>query len=977
MPLLSRAATIQCQLKAGCGPSAAPGIVISPTRSGVAAGEYPMTCPVCQTENAEGSGVCARCSSSFSASHEAETRFDAGAITPNRPPGVRFPELDAGPSRSATSSVWGYSINLEPGADFGPRYRIVSVLGRGGMGAVYKAYDKDLDRIVALKLVRPDLISQDTVMQRFKQELLLASKISNKNILRIHDLGDVNGVKFISMAYVEGEDLHQLLARRGRLDVDQAVALARQLCSALAAAHGEGVVHRDLKPHNILIDKAGNAYISDFGLARSLEEGAAAMTNAGELVGTPLYMSPEQVEGQPIDARSDIYAFGLVFYEMLTGQVPFAAASGFKAMYERLKSDPRSPKELNPELPNHLVRIVLRCLERDPGRRYQSALEILNDLDAEHTATSWQNRPVLQGKHRRGLRWIAAGVLLLAIAAALATVPRVRSLFMRTSSVAGTPTAVQAIPPLSQGKYVAVLPFRMLGDQSLEYIGEGIQEALSAKLFQLEGVHVADAQAVEKTQSGQPIEKVASQLGANLILDGTVQQAGGKIAIVARLQDPANHKLLWSQEFPGTPRDLLALEDRMYSGVVQALDLSPSGAEMARSGRRPTENEAAYDQYLRGRDAMRDQQNPKSVQAAIDHFNEALARDPRFALAYAGIADASLRMYNSTKDSFWAQKALSAAQQALHLDNGLPEVHFTMGAVLTATGNTEEAIAELNRALKLAPKSDEVYRRLGAAYMAGGSKDQSIQAFQQAVEINPYYWLNYNALGNAYFQVGDYPNALTAFSKVTELEPDNAWGYENVGAVHFSEGQYAQCIPAFQKALELQPDADNYSNLGTVYSYLKRYADSMQAFEKAADLNPNDEMIAGNLADAERWSGQKDKAMATYDKAISLAYKELEVNPRGVVAMRHLALYYAKKGDFAQAIGFIHRARDINRQDVEGIYDEATIQALAGHTAVALAALQDAFAKGYSAAQAENDPDMSSLKGNPEFSRLVSKYSGK
>lgn len=935
-----------------------------------------MTCPVCHAENAEGSVICVRCSSSFSASHEAETQFEPGL---GQSPGARrtpFPEI-AGPvaQSSAGVSSWGYSLNLEPGTDFGPRYRIVSVLGRGGMGAVYKAHDKELDRIVALKLVRPDLTGQDTVMQRFKQELLLASRISNKNILRIHDLGDVNGVKFISMAYVEGEDLHHLLDREGHLGLDQAVVLARQLCSALAAAHAEGVVHRDFKPHNILIDKSGNAYVSDFGLARSLEEGAAGMTHTGDIVGTPLYMSPEQVEGKPVDARGDIYSFGLVFYQMLTGQVPFAGASGFKVMYERLKSDPPNPKTLNPDLPNYLVRIVLRCLERDPDRRYQAAQEILIDLDAEHHATSWQNRPVLQRKQRHGIFWLA-GALLLAIAAVFA-IPRWRGLLKRSQSGNTSAVAAQGIPPLSQGKYVAVLPFKMLGDSSLAYIGEGIQESLSAKLFQLGGVHIADAQAVQRLDASQGIEKLASQLGANLVLGGTIQQAGGKIAIVARLQDPASHRLVWSQEFQGTPEQLLALEDRIYSGVVLGLNLSPSGSELARTGRRPTENEAAYDLYLKGRDAMRNEQNPKSVEAAINYFNQALARDPRFALAYAGIANASLARYDATKDAFWAQKAAGAAQQALHLDDSLPETHMTMGAVLTSTGRSQAAIGELNQALKLAPGSDEVYRRLGAAYLASGTKDQAINSFEHAVKINPYYWLNYNFVGNAYFQLGNYPKALEAFSKVAELEPDNAWGYENIGAVYLSEGQYAASIPAFRKALQLQPDADIYSDLGTVYFYLKQYTDSVQAFEKAAELNPNDELIAGNLADAERWSGRRDKSAAAYDRAISLAYKELEVNPQDSGAMERLAVYYAKKGDYAQAMNFIHRARAINPHDVQGIYDEATIQALAGHTPEALKTLQDAFARGYSTTMAENDPEMAALKGNPEFGRLLSKFGGK
>jgi eukaryotic-like serine/threonine-protein kinase len=222
---------------------------------------------------------------------------------------------------------------LQPGAQLGTRYRLESVLGEGGMGKVFKAHDNDLDRTVALKLVRPDLVSDEQAMQRFKQELLLASRISHKNILRIHDLGDVSGVKFISMTYVEGEDLHERLARVGRLPVEQAVRIARQLCGALEAAHAEGVVHRDLKPRNVLIDQADNIYVSDFGLAKSLASDASSMTRAGEVLGTPRYMSPEQVESKPADNRSDIYALGVILFEMVTGEVPFGGESSVQVMY--------------------------------------------------------------------------------------------------------------------------------------------------------------------------------------------------------------------------------------------------------------------------------------------------------------------------------------------------------------------------------------------------------------------------------------------------------------------------------------------------------------------------------------------------------------------------------------------------------------------------------------------------------------------
>ncbi|HEY6293954.1 MAG TPA: tetratricopeptide repeat protein, partial [Terriglobia bacterium] len=929
-----------------------------------------------------------RCSSAFPPSGEAVTNFDPGATVTPLPPAGRSPwtapavssqspdgAADPGPN-PASWLILGAAGTLQPGSDFGSRYRIESLLGRGGMGAVYKAYDKDLDRMVALKLVRPELTNETQVMQRFKQELLLASRVSHKNVLRIHDLGDVNGLKFISMAYIDGEDLHHVLETHGRMAADEAVDIAQQLCGALQAAHGEGVIHRDLKPQNILIDHSGNAYISDFGLAKSLEASSAMMTRTGALLGTPRYMSPEQVEGKPADHRSDLYALGLIMYEMVTGDLPFTGDSVYQVMYQRLREDPKDPKLVNPDVPNYLSRVIMRCLERDPERRYQSAHDVLHDLNAPRTSLSFFHLPAFLPR-RRYRRWLLAAGAALLVATLALMIPATRKFLIRSQPAAGKPAAIRGVPSLDEGKYVAVLPFRVLGASSLGYLGDGLRDALSAKLFQLQGIHIASEESVQQAAKSGSLEKIASELGANLIVEGTIQQAPGRIAIVANLHDITNGKLVWSNEFPGVPQDVLTLEDEIYTELVSALNLKPSNEEMARASRRPTENEEAYDLYLKGRDAMRDQQNPKNVETAIDYYNQALQKDPGFALAYAGTADASLRMYSQKKDRFWAQKALAAAQQAQRLNNNLPEVHSSLGSIYSATGKTAEAIAELDRALKLAPNSDESYRRLGGAYLASGRTGEAIQVFERAVQLNPYYWLNYNSLGQAYFQTGDYGKALAAWRKITELEPDNALGYSNIGAVYLTEGKYDQCLPPFQKALELQPNADIYSNLGTAYFYLGRYEESVNMFEKATEMNPNEETLMANLADGYRWSGQKDKANATYDNAISLAYKELEVNPRNAVAMQGLALDYAKKGDSTQGQDYIKRARAIDPDNVDFISSEAVVELLAGHTDGALKALREAFEKGYSTEQARNDPELKSLQGNPEFEKLVKQFSSK
>ncbi|MGB0000625.1 MAG: protein kinase, partial [Candidatus Acidiferrales bacterium] len=683
------------------------------------------------------------------------------------------------------------------GSDFGPRYRIEALLGQGGMGCVYKAYDKELNRTVAIKVVRQGVMGEVDALNRFKQELVLASKISHKNILRIHDLGEVNGMKFISMAYVEGQDLHQLIKDNPRLPLEQVLKFATQLAGALAAAHAEDVVHRDLKPQNILVDKDGQVYISDFGLAKSFAAGAVGMTQTGALLGTPRYMSPEQVEGKPTDGRSDIYSYGLILYEMATGDVPFTGDSTLGVMYQRIKEKPKNPKLINASLPNWLVRVIMRCLEKDPDARYQNAYEILADLQgsqsgsgiSRHSGSSIQ----IQLPEFASRRWVPivgaiVGVVILALA-----IPPVRHLILGGGGKGGT-SSVSGVPPLSSGRFIAILPLQILGDApQLGYVAQGIEEALSAKLFQLKDVRVAPSEAADKADQKQPLQKIARALGANLLVQGTLQAAGDKIRIIMKLEDIANSKRLWSREFNGVVGDLFTLEDQIYNQLVSGLDVNPTNDERASAATRPTDNVAAYDLYLRGRNSLRGHDS-KSIQSALDYFGQALKADSKFALAYTGIADASLRMNRIKKDSFWTQKALAAAQQAEQLNDKLPEVHAALGNVYRDTGKYSEAVAELNRAISLAPNSDEFYRRLGDVYLDSGNDAKALDAYQKAVQLNPYFWRNYNSLGKGYVHRADYPKALQAYQQVTALEPDIDAGYENVGNMYLQQGKYQESI---------------------------------------------------------------------------------------------------------------------------------------------------------------------------------------
>ena len=873
---------------------------------------------------------------------------------------------------------------LQPGVLFGGRYEIQGVLGQGGMGAVYKARDRELDRLIALKVIRPELATDPAILLRFKQELILSRNITHKNVVRIYDLGEAEGIRFISMEYVDGEDLRTLLKRAGKFSPKDAISIVEQVCRALDCAHSEGVIHRDLKPQNIMRDKHGRIVVMDFGLARSL--GDSGLTQTGALVGTLEYMSPEQAMGSTLDQRSDIFSVGLIFYELLSGKAPYEADTAIASLMKRTREEARSVSEVEASVPRSLSAIVSRCLEREPANRYHSAVELLQQL------TAWEANPNISAEKLsqmiphaivrpsgfnldlpgKSWMWIAGAVLVVALAIFAG-----RTLLNRSGTSSGV--TAQGIPSLKQGTYVAIMPLKLVGDQkALGYVADGIKEALSAKLFQLKEVHVASADAVDTANAKDlPLAKLARELGVNLVLQGSVQGNADNFRVTLGLDDAATGKRLWSNEFSGASGDVLTLEDQIYGSVSTALALKPTDEEQARVGAHPTENVKAYDLYLQGRNTLRNGHSQEEYQQAVGLFEQAIDKDSNFALAYTGLADSSIRMYGETKDSIWAQKATLAAQRGEQLSNNLPEVHLSLGSVYATTGKNTQAVAELKRALELAPNSDEAYRNLGDAYSHDGKSEDAIASFQKAVAANPYNSANHIALSNAYFNLGDNAKALPEFQKVVEIASDSPLGYEGIGNVYLRGGKWGEAIPEYQKALALAPDAQTYSNLGTAYFWLKNYDQSTKMYEKSVAMTPNNEEYQGNLGDAYRWSGFSEKASSAYAKAISLAFQELQVNPRSSSIMGDLGLLYAKKGDATNAVQYTNQARAISPDDVQLMYSEAQVKTLIGKPEEALKALRLALDKGYSPQEAWNDPELQKLQALPQFSQLVNEFTKK
>jgi tetratricopeptide (TPR) repeat protein/TolB-like protein len=534
--------------------------------------------------------------------------------------------------------------------------------------------------------------------------------------------------------------------------------------------------------------------------------------------------------------------------------------------------------------------------------------------------------------------------------------------------ILGAPAAEIAAKPQH---YMALLPMKVVGDDALKYIAEGVDDAITAKLAGLKKVYVAPASAVATMDAKQEPQKIARALGVTILAQGTAQGSGDTMSISITMNDVVNNKALLVREFKGSKKDLLTLEDQIFGQLVNALVIQQTNEERLRTTARPTENVDAYDLYLKGRNLLRGrQQDAGNLEQALAIFNQAVERDPKFAIAYTGIADASLAMFNVTKDAKWTQQAISAAQQAQGLDDKLPEAHLSLGTAYTLLGQTGQATAELKIARELAPNSDAGLRRLARAYQADGRQQEALRAFLDATEVNPYLWTNFDALGTAYFRYGENEKAREAYHKVTMLAPESARGWSGEGAAYYRIGKINEAIPRIQKAIELDPIPGYYNQLGVALFFLGRYPEAAGMFETAVQKQPDNSLFLVSLADAYRWSNQPEKAAKAYDQAITKAFKAIEVNPKNIRALGALSVSYAKKGDYASAAKFIQQARQIDREDNDLMYREATIHFLASRVPEALKSLGEALRNGYSLQEAKSDPELKGLRERPEFQKL-------
>jgi serine/threonine-protein kinase len=849
-------------------------------------------------------------------------------------------------------------------------YEILEKLGAGGMGVVYKARDIKLDRIVALKFLAGHLLDSQTARIRFEQEARTISALNHPHIAIVYEAADFKGESFLVLEYLPGDTLRtklrELRANGRKMSIAAVVDVALQLAEGLAHAHRHQVMHRDIKPGNLMFNADGQLKITDFGLAKFIA--GPDVTQGGAVQGTAQYMSPEQARGRETDHRSDLFSAGVVLYEIAAGETPFNAPDEAGLLRQIVKTDPPPLAKLRPDAPQNLCNIVTHLLEKSPKERYQKADDLVLDLRALQreieapTATLHSRRlPSYRPKKilRRPIVWLLAACALLAV---LAFAPRLRRFYG------------QALP---SRKHIAVLQFENIGgDPANGAFCEGLAETLTSSLTELEHFHgslmVVPASEVRK-QGIRSAADARRAFNVNLVITGSVQRAEGLIRLHANLVDTKSDTQIDARSIVSPLEQLNDLQDQVVREVADVLELQlqPKAVQLLAAGK--TSNASAYDLYLQARGYLDRYDKPGNLDRALDLLTKAGAKDPRYALAFAALSEVNWRKYTVTRDQKWLEEAQDLGLRAIELDNQVPSAHANLGKVYASTGRYPEAIREYQAALELNPVSVEAYRGLADVYKQSSRPKEAEEVYRRAIQLRPDDWLSYTMLGIFLYEQSRYTEAEIPFQKVVELTPDNNLAWYNLGALHLSLGKYDRAATEFSKSIGLKPAsaASGYLGLAEVHSVQGRYRDSATALKEALKLSPNSYLVAGALADSYRRVPElTGGAPAMYRQAIGNADRALLTNPKDAYAYSNRAVFRAKIGDLTQAQEDIGKARALAPADARYIYDAALIQEIAHRRTQALQGLAEALRAGYSPAAIEREPELAALRRDPRFAKL-------
>ncbi len=891
-----------------------------------------VECPRCHSTNPATALQCQKCNLPFAADDAT-----MGVTAPMKTPSSATQDSDIAFASDMTTPATGApsgwsspnaggatSAPIATGTILGTRYEILNLLGQGGMGAVYKAKDRELERLVALKVIRPELAVDPEILHRFKQELILARQITHKNVIRIFDLGEADGIKFITMEFIEGQDLKNLVSASGKLPYEEIVRIMEQVALALEAAHAEGVVHRDLKPQNIMIDKSGKAAVMDFGIARSIEPGAMTMTQTGMLVGTPDYMSPEQVMGEKVDARSDLFTYGVILYELLTGATPYKADSVQATMFKRTRDRAKPPIEVDAKIPSALSNIATKCLEIDPQARYQSAREILTDFEAWRGGAKPAPTKIVEPPAAAALPWKMIGIGI----AALVLLGVGGYLFFNRSSNSGAPGA----PAVS----LAIIPFHNAsGDQSLDWLGSTVAEVLSTGVGESASLRMVSSERVgqmlrdlkispDTTLDTPTIHSLADLSKADDVVWGRYARLGDQIRIEATLDDVKSGRSIKLTE-SGAEKDIQNTLDQLAGDIRKNLSLSRSSIKelQAQSFKPSTSSVPA----LRDYDLALQLQRQGNLLDAAKQFNSAVQADPNFALAFSQLAQTYSKLGQDND-------AEEASRKAVALSSSLPapEKFLIQAGHERILKNYPKAIEAYENLAKSSPNDADVLFDLGGMYEKVGEYDKALAQFTKVVELDPKRINGIRAKGRAEIESGNAQAGLDDLTHAQTLanelgnEEEKGEIFQAMGVAYSVLGKLDDALRSLQDSLAIKQKlglkrgiADSLEMIGSTYLSLgksdlalKNYNDALAVRKDIGDKAGTGDVL-NDLGQCYTERGQYDDALKLFKQALQVEVDVGDENNKGMV-LNNIGNTYLSKGDYENARTFFSQSLEIREK---------------------------------------------------------------
>ncbi|RMG66495.1 MAG: tetratricopeptide repeat protein [Calditrichaeota bacterium] len=851
-------------------------------------------------------------------------------------------------------------------------YRIRGKLGEGGMGTVYRAEDTRLQRPVAIKCLTLQLKNRAVERKRFLVEARAAAALNHPNITTVYAVEELDGELFIVMEYVEGEDLSRLIASQGRLEPGRVRAIGLEVGAGLLAAHQSGVLHRDVKSSNIMLTEAGNAKIMDFGLARRTVD--PHLTTPGATVGTIHYMSPEQVRGETVDARSDQWAFGVVLYECYNGRLPFDGAYPPAIMYAIVNEDMQAFSASAGNGTSNLVPVIKRCLQKDPEKRYPSMAECLEALRSGQRSASVTIPVSVQFKT---LTQKAAGALRSPVVLGSLVVALLLSLALVTFFFT-RPPGTDAVAVAGGAQQLVILPIENIGgDRAQQALCRGLVESLTSSVGQMNKFYgslwVVPASEVRKNKVSSPSEGL-HQFKANLAVTGSLQKLPDLYRLSLNLIDAVHLRQISATVMDIRADQISALQSRAVEWLLQALSLKVNPEARTALEDQASREPGAFEFYLQGKGYLSYPLTLQTAEAPITLFKKAIQSDSAYALAYAGLAEAYWRKYILDQDPRWPLLATEAALKAISLDSSSAPIRVSVGNMYLGTGRYAQAEKAFRTALAIDPNDPEAYLGVAQALERSDRLEQAERYYYKVIELKPEYWGYYNSLGKFYFRTGQLHKAARQFKRVVELSPDNLKGYMNLGAVYYRLEDWEKAESILEHALTIGTDYGVMNNLGSVYFIQGKYEKAYEIYEKVASLRPLEHSAWGNMGSASLWiPGRESQVVPLYRKAIERAEIARTINPNDPELLIWLAQYYSMVGDTARSLNLARQGLSISPENVMVLYGAAAAYEKLGYRKEALKYMGQVMARGYGASEIRKQPEFRALVADPRFDEVVAR----